>query len=226
MTFICMESKAQTYNMSNTPITTCSGTFYDNGGSGANYSDNTGFTQTFTSADGNRIRFNFTSFDTWSNDLLRFYDGPNTSYPWLGNYSGTLSPFTIESTGDVITVVFIPSNTNTSKAGWAATISCTTPPLTNYDMNSDAVTSCEGVFYDSGGPTGNYAAGEDKTVTFCSGTSDFLRFTFTRRDAATVFGSGDSLFIYDGPDANSTPIAVYVQGSRFEEFTSTSTCVT
>ena len=44
---IAESSTAQTYNMAAGTINTCGGTFYDPGGSGANYGNNLNITETF-----------------------------------------------------------------------------------------------------------------------------------------------------------------------------------
>ena len=50
---------AQTYNMSNAPVNTCTGTFLDSGGTG-NYGNSQNFTKTFCpTIPGNIIRFVF-----------------------------------------------------------------------------------------------------------------------------------------------------------------------
>jgi subtilisin-like proprotein convertase family protein len=131
-------SFAQTYSMpsgTNT-VTTCSGTFYDSGGSGSNYGYGQNRTYTICpGVTGDKIRVNFTSFVTESGyDFLYVYDGTNTSAPSLGVYSGTSSPGVVQAT---------PSNTSgcltfrftsdgnfiftSTYAGWAGTISCITP---------------------------------------------------------------------------------------------------
>ena len=126
--------RAQTYNMNNTTVSgACSGTFYDSGGSGGNYSNNESYTKTFCASAGQYVSFNFTSFNTESGyDFLYVYDGANTSAPIIGCYTGTSSPGTIASSiaGGCLTFVFT-SDGSTTKAGWAATISCssTAPAL-------------------------------------------------------------------------------------------------
>jgi hypothetical protein len=214
---------AQTYNMSSTPVTTCAGTFYDNGGTG-NYGNNAGITQTFTSADGNRISFAFTSFSTESCcDYMDVWDGPTTAYPYIGRFAGGNSPGTIISTGASLTFYFY-SDVSVTAGGWTANISCTTPPLTVYNMNTGTDVSCSGVFYDNGGAAANYPNNENRVHTFCSGTSDMLQFTFTQ-SSFNLAGS-DSLFIYDGSTTSVSPIAVYTAGSVTETITSSGTCLT
>ncbi len=228
ITFLILTSfhvSAQTFNMSNTPVSTCSGTFYDSGGAGGNYNDGAGFTQTFTSDNGNRIRFTFSSFSTYSSaDVLYIYDGPNNTYPFIGAYANGSSPGTITSTGTSLTFVFAPNNAGSSTAGWAATISCTTPALTIYNMNTGTVTACEGVFYDNAGATAPYAVSEDRTQTFCSDNGEHVQFTFNQ--ASFGLASGDSLFIYDGSSIASNPLAILVSGSIAEQVTSSGTCLT
>ncbi len=122
---------AQTYTMANGTVNTCSGTFYDAGGSGSNYSNNSSITETFCSTSGNCIRAAFSSFSTQNGvDYLYIYDGPTVDYPEIGAYSGGTSPGTITSTNGCLTFNF-SSNNSTNSSGWAATISCVACPSPN-----------------------------------------------------------------------------------------------
>jgi len=136
---------AQTYNMpiaglQNTgigtcPVATCSGTSYDNGGAGSNYSANVNNVErTFTaSTPGQCLRATFTSFsmnDTYflcfgpgsCCDYLTIFNGPNSSSPVLYN-NCTTSPGTITSTNGSLTFRFV-SDGSVQLGGWAATLSC------------------------------------------------------------------------------------------------------
>ncbi|MBK7131180.1 MAG: CUB domain-containing protein [Crocinitomicaceae bacterium] len=120
---------AQTYNMGNGTITACSGTFYDSGGSAGNYLSSEFYTQTICSGTpGNPVILTFTSFSIESGyDFLTIYDGPTTGSPIVGTYTGAASPGTITASGECLTLVF-SSDFIIGYPGWAATISCSTPP--------------------------------------------------------------------------------------------------
>jgi gliding motility-associated-like protein len=135
-----MTTFSQTYNLNTTGkqnVNTCSGTFYDSGGSGANYSSNESGEITFCpSTPGDKIKLDFTSFNTQAtDDALSIYFGNSTAGILTGNFSGTTSPGTITSTSadGCLTLKFV-SNGTTVRAGWSATISCVTtcsPPMAN-----------------------------------------------------------------------------------------------
>jgi len=121
------------YPMDNNPISTCTGYFYDSGGSTGQYSNSQNLTKTFTSDDpASVLQFVFTSFATESgNDFLYIYDGPNTSSPQVTGspFSGSTSPGTIVASGSSLTFKFT-SDVSVLYDGWAAAISCVpmTPP--------------------------------------------------------------------------------------------------
>ena len=136
ITFLCFVlgislSFSQNYNMSNLPVSTCSGTFYDSAAAG-NYTNSETFTKTFcSSTPGSAIRFVFTQFSLENNaDFLFVYDGNTTSAPLLGTYTGTDLPQVIQPTGSntsgCITFLFTSDGTGVS-SGWVADISCITP---------------------------------------------------------------------------------------------------
>lgn len=102
---------------------TCSGCFYDIGGSGSNYT--TSITQTATIWPiyaGDIVSLTFSSFDI-IDDVISFYDGTSTTDPLIGTYTGTTSPGTVTATNTTgaLTVEFT-SDAFTTRAGWEATI--------------------------------------------------------------------------------------------------------
>src|SRR5690606_13799168 len=97
-------SEAQTYPMNaanhNKIITTCSGTFTDDGGASGNYSNNiNNRVITFcTSNPGELLRFNFTSFHTEANyDKLEVFNGPTATGTPAQIYTGNLGSFSFIS---------------------------------------------------------------------------------------------------------------------------------
>lgn len=198
------DSFAQTYTMTNGTVSTCSGTFLDPGGNG-NYGNNLNITESFCSNSGNCISVNFTSFRTQGgNDILTIYDGPSTASPLIGTFSGTTSPGLITSSTGCLTFRFV-TNGSTVRSGWTANISCGTCG-TNYLMDNTPVTSCSGLFYDSGGPGSNYGNNQNFTKTFCSATAgNCLKIEFV----SFALSFGDNLSVYDGNNITSPLIGTY-----------------
>jgi PKD repeat protein len=126
------------FNMTNGTITTCTGDFYDSGGSTGAYQNNESYTMTFYPATpGSLIRFNFTSFSTESGyDYLRIYDGINTSAPLIGSYNGTAGPGIVTASNAAGALTFnFTSDVSVTSTGWAATVSCystTVPPVADF----------------------------------------------------------------------------------------------
>jgi hypothetical protein len=223
--FILSNIMGQTYNMSTSTISTCSGTFYDSGGASGSYQNSENYTMTFcSSVPGNRISFNFTSFDTENSyEHLIIYDGPNTSSPQIGNYTGSTSPGTVTSTGSCLTFVFT-SDGSVTYTGWIAAISCLAPPV-GYNMaNLGTISTCSGYFYDSGAASGNYSNNENYTVTFCSSVSgQQIKFTFS--SFATEAGI-DVLTVYNGPNTGSPLLGTYSGAALPPVLSSTNGCLT
>lgn len=68
--------------------------------------------------------------------------------------------------------------------------------------NGQTVSTCSGVFYDSGDSLGNYGNNENYTVTFCS-TTGILSMNFTSMNITLK----DFLYVYDGPSVSYPLIA-------------------
>jgi subtilisin-like proprotein convertase family protein len=116
-----------------TSITTCSGNFYDTGGSAGDYWADEDYQVTYCpSVVGSTIQMNFSVFDIETgNDWISVYDGDNTTAPSLGTYdnssplAGIVSATGFNPTG-CLTFVF-HSNGSTEQGGWAASINCAAP---------------------------------------------------------------------------------------------------
>jgi hypothetical protein len=122
--------------MSNTAITTCSGTFYDSQGTG-NYLNNQDITMTFLPGNPSElIMVDFTLFDleyhsSCNYDWLKIYNGTNTAAPLLGTFCGTTSPGIVvaDNASGALTFQF-HSDVIVTGQGWVATLSCVeTPPV-------------------------------------------------------------------------------------------------
>ena len=129
------------YNMDDTPVTTCSGYFYDSGGPTGDYGYGDYYIKTFTSDNpSSALVFTFNSFETddsWDWDEMYIYDGPNDTYPQVTSspFSGTTIPGTITSSGNSLTVEFYDDTWyGYEYAGWEISISCT--PITVPDCES------------------------------------------------------------------------------------------
>lgn len=59
------------------------------------------------------ITITFYEFETEANDVVTIYDGPTTSDPVLGTFSGTTNPGTIESTGNQVLITFSSDGSGT-----------------------------------------------------------------------------------------------------------------
>lgn len=120
---------ATPYDMpSGKTISTCAASVFRDNGGAANYTDNQDRTTTFCSSAGNCMRATFTAFNIENGwDFLTIYDGPNTSSPLIGNYTGAVSPGTVTSTTGCLTFRFTSDYTGLA-AGWSANLSCVACP--------------------------------------------------------------------------------------------------
>ncbi|WP_138434754.1 PKD domain-containing protein [Winogradskyella algicola] len=95
-------------------------------------------------------------------------------------------------------------------------------------MQNGTVTSCSGIFYDSGGEFSNYSNNENFVLTICP-EEDGQRTRLDFYDFVTQLNS-DVMTIYDGPDVTSDIINSYSgpssPGLVFASFNNTSGCLT
>ncbi len=191
-------------------ISTCSGTFYDSGGSGSNYANGENITTTFCSNAGDCISLNFSSFNIENGwDFLYIYDGPTTTSTLIGTYTGTTSPGTIFSSTGCITLRFT-SDGSVTRPGWVAAINCNpciyihpTIGINNEYVGSCLVTDCGPSGYtDNGGPTNNYSNNINNIYrVFCPNTAgNCMSVTFNSFDTELNY---DYLTVGNGPTQNS-----------------------
>ncbi|MCX7696166.1 MAG: glycosyl hydrolase family 18 protein [Bacteroidales bacterium] len=129
----------------------CSDTIYDMGGPGRNYYDNENLVFTLRPTNAVRVMIQFHQFELEAGyDSLWIYDGPNTSSPLIGGYSGTNSPGNISSTQPYLTIRF-RSNGTTTKIGWMATYQCIyddIPPITSILPYSQWITDTTWIYFE------------------------------------------------------------------------------
>jgi hypothetical protein len=113
-------------------IVPCSDTIWDMGGPSRNYYDSENYTTTISPDGATSVSLTFSQFDVELNyDSLFIYDGPNSSSPLIGSYTGTNSPGTVVSSGPSISCRF-KTDGATTRPGFTAIWNCTsdvTPPI-------------------------------------------------------------------------------------------------
>lgn len=134
--------------------TTNTGTFYDSGGAGANYSNDERKLYLIEPAGAVTITLNFLSFSLENNwDYLYVYDGNEITDPLLGVYTGTTLPSTITSTGGILLIEF-RSDCSTVAAGWQINWTSLTGPVPG-----DVIPPSTTVSFASTWKTADFAAG-------------------------------------------------------------------
>lgn len=126
-------------------LVTCSAEFTDSGSRYGNYADQLTQTITFLPATpGSSIKVEFSAFDLEVDyDFLYVYNGPNTSSPLLGTFTGNTLPASLTSSAvnGELTFRFV-SDQIENTPGWIATITCA-PKLTINDVSIASITAPE-----------------------------------------------------------------------------------
>ncbi len=100
---------------------TTTGSFFDSGGSGGNYSDDERSVWTISPAGATNVTLTFSSFDTENTwDYMYVYDGADVWAPLIGYYTGTTNPGTLIASTGTMTIEF-RSDCATNSTGWNAT---------------------------------------------------------------------------------------------------------
>jgi hypothetical protein len=111
-----------------------------------------------------------------------------------------------------------------SRPGWEATWTCTTPALTHIYTGNQTAPLCDAVIYDHAGPATNYSINRKDTTVVCSDNSQLLSVIFNHNE--TGLASGDTLWIFDGNSTLAQPLGVYITNSRIDRIVSSGTCLT
>lgn len=103
----------------------CSAPFSDSGGPNATYANFENFTVTVSPPNALNVSFNFYWIDLEAGyDFITLYDGPSTSDPVIGTFTGSNSPGWVTSSGPSMTFQFT-SDVSIVAQGWSADWYCT-----------------------------------------------------------------------------------------------------
>jgi hypothetical protein len=176
--------------------TACSGVLYDTGGPFGSYNPNEVNTFTICPTEPHEcIQLTVENYDIDYGDLLYIYDGANTSSPVVGGVMGFGSNFTAATTSGCATIYFKSDYYGEGdgyKISWVCSQDTT---CTNGLPDPPDFSSCNGTFFDTGGPFLPYLPNEDVTYTICP-TDPHTCIDITVVDYALSYG--DVLRIYDG----------------------------
>lgn len=137
-----------TYCTGTKTLTSNDGTLEDGSGPVANYGNNADCSWLIAPNDSiEKIVLTFTDMATSTGDVVTVYDGPSTSSPLLGTFSGTTLPSEVTSTQGKMLVKFT-SNSATNDRGWKAKYTST---AAKFCINTTTLTAPSGTFEDGSG---------------------------------------------------------------------------
>jgi len=224
---ISLQCKAQ-YNMDNTPVNSCSGIFYDSGGSGTNigatytcivqgsYSNNEDYIKKICSNNGENLFFTFNEIDIVGSDYLMVYDGDTTTAPLIATLDSSSVATTFISSSTCLTFKFHSGDNGTTGwlngdcdngGNWSASFHC----LQQVIITDTLVNTCSALFIDDGGLNNSYSNNVNSTITFCSSNSNCLNLNFLELD----LGQGDQLTFYSGSSTLGSPLITLDQNTIF-----------
>lgn len=191
--------------------TSCSGTFFDSGGSIGDYGNAEDGQITIaptgaTSVELTIVSFNVNGGTECAQDWMEVYDGLDVGAPLIGKYcNDNPPPATISSTGVALTIVFHSDGATVSE-GFEIDWLCSDDPILDEITIPETGTgeiqiACEGTLFDSGGSLDEYGVIEDGQLTISPTGATSVTLNFISFD---VEGGGlcpyDWLEIYDGAD--------------------------
>ncbi len=186
-------------------LTSITGTVED--GSGPNYyANNASCSWLIEPNDPNidsvsEIKLMFNKFDTEiSNDVVNVYDGPTTSSPLLGSFTGNNLPPDVTSTSDKMLITFTTNGSNTGY-GWFATYEALAPDY----CNGSVFTATTGTFSD-GSMHKNYNNGSLCSWAIQIPDANSITVGFNEFETEAVF---DMVQIFDASTTPSVLLATY-----------------
>lgn len=160
------------------------------------------------------------------------------TYQWESSPTGT-APWTIVpgATGDTYTTTVASTTyyrrkttcSSSSLYDYSSIVQLTPMPCLN--MSNNTVTACSGIFYDSGGITGNYSDNSNLTMTICATAGMYPRIEFTEFETEFATSANtDWLKIYDGNSTASPLVGAYYTSPNSSNvpgtITGNNTCLT
>ncbi|MBE0638640.1 MAG: T9SS type A sorting domain-containing protein [Bacteroidales bacterium] len=125
--------------------------------------------------------------------------------------AGGSEEISISVSADASSPIGYPVNVNLSATAGPSglytdeqTITVVIGLIPEYNMSNQTVTTCVGLFYDSGGPGGEYGNNESLTMTFLPASTDgVIKVNFLSFETESNY---DYLYIYNGPNASSPQV--------------------
>jgi phosphotriesterase-related protein len=187
--------------------TASSGTITDNSGE-SDYTYNLTCSKLIQPENSTSVTLIFNSFSTEAgNDIVSIYDGPTTSSPLLGRYSGNSIPPAITSSGNSMLVVF-STNGSVGGPGWSASyFGNPSPDYTGTCVNEVSIAE-SGTITDNSGVSDYYANMScQKLIKVQDASSITLNFNSFATEAGYDF-----VRVYDG-ETTSSPLLGEFSGS-------------
>lgn len=182
-------------------LTAAAGIFSDGSAPGLNYSPNLNCAWLIQPTGANFISLSFNRFSTESGfDFVEVFDGPNSSSPSLGQFSGTSLPPVLTSTGNSLYVEF-DSDFLINDLGWEAAYSSTTSTC----LPNRVLTTNNGTISDGSG-TSNYDNNTNCSWLIQPTLATSISLSFSSFDTES---GNDVVNIYDGTNNSGTLLGSY-----------------